>query len=52
MEVLGAVAASVQLLDTALKTSRRAYGFFKSVKDAKENMRQLRISMHMPEEAS
>jgi hypothetical protein len=43
--VLGAVSGAVQLLDAAIKTSRSAYGFFKALKNANDDVRLLRRSM-------
>ncbi|OIW34297.1 hypothetical protein CONLIGDRAFT_665094 [Coniochaeta ligniaria NRRL 30616] len=40
--VIGAASASVQLLDAAIKTSRSAYVFFQSLKNANEEIRMLR----------
>jgi len=44
--VLGAVSGSVQLLDTAIRISRTAYDFFKSLKHAKKDVRLLQGCTH------
>jgi hypothetical protein len=43
-EYLGALASAVQLVDVALRASREAYSFLAAVKNAKEDVKELRES--------